>query len=78
MNANKREYQIQIFIRVHWRLFAVLLARLYPIEIDFDDSKWWCPPRSGCFFTNFLDINDRLHYAKNSYVAHSLNGVVLV
>ena len=46
MNANKREYQIQIFIRVHWRLFAVLLVRLYPIEIDFDDSKWWCSPRS--------------------------------
>ena len=45
MDANKREYQIQIFIRVHWRLFAVLLVRLYPIEIAFDDSKWWCSPR---------------------------------
>ena len=46
LTANERKYQIQIFIRVHWRLFAVLLVRLYPIEIDFDDSKWWCSPRS--------------------------------
>ena len=56
LTANEREYQIQIFIRVHWRLFAVLLARLYPIEIDFDDSKWWCPPRSGCFFLISLTL----------------------
>ena len=41
MNANESEYQIQIFIRV---FFAVLLVRFYPIEIDFDDSKWWCSP----------------------------------
>ena len=52
MNANKREYQIQIFIRVHWRLFAVLLVRLYPIEIDFDDSKWWCSPSSALIDAN--------------------------
>ena len=41
--------QIQVFIRVHWRLFAVLLVRLYPTDIDFDDSKWWCSPRSVGF-----------------------------
>ena len=42
--------QIQVFIRVHWRLFAVLLVRLYPTDIDFDDSRWWCSPRSVGFF----------------------------
>ena len=64
MNANKRKYQIQIFIRVHWRLFAVLLVRLYPIEIDFDDSKWWCSPRS---VSNH--VNNRIFLATEWFAA---------
>ena len=49
LTANGRKWtqiQILVFIRVHWRVFAVLLVRLYRIKIDFDDSIRWRSPRS--------------------------------
>ena len=46
LTANTKSRFSLASIGVHWRPFAVLLVRLYPIEIDFDDSKWWCSPRS--------------------------------
>ena len=36
----------------HWRVFAVLLVRIYRIEIDFDDSIRWRSRRSV-----LIDIN---------------------
>ena len=36
-----------VFIRVQWRLFIVVLIRLYCFEIDFDNSKWSRLPRSA-------------------------------